>query len=85
MLVDHVRLRFILFMLEDEAAAVEIPVSFEFIEPVFVGLAPTVLIATVFIINNSGEICYADYQNSLIKEPDNQEPLAILSKLNKLE
>jgi peroxiredoxin len=39
---------------------------------------------TVFVINNSGEICYVNYQNSLIKEPDNQEPLAVLSQLNTL-
>jgi peroxiredoxin len=36
---------------------------------------------TVFLVNQNGEIIYAHYANSLLTEPDNNEPLKLLSDL----
>lgn len=35
---------------------------------------------TVFLVNNMGQICYAYYSTSLIEEPDNRVPLAVLAR-----
>jgi len=37
---------------------------------------------SVFLVNKQGIIIYAHYGSSLIKEPKNDEPLAILKELN---
>jgi peroxiredoxin len=34
---------------------------------------------TVCLVNKTGHIAYAHYATSLVEEPDNQEPLAVLS------
>lgn len=36
---------------------------------------------TVFLVDKTGRIGYAYYANSLIEEPDNQEPLTVLARL----
>jgi peroxiredoxin len=36
---------------------------------------------TVCLVNQSGQICYAHYARSLIEEPDNREPLAVLARI----
>jgi peroxiredoxin len=36
---------------------------------------------TIFLVDRSGVIRYAHYGTSYIQEPDNGEPLAVLSKL----
>ena len=36
---------------------------------------------TVFLVNQDGEIIYAHYANSLLAEPDNNEPLKLLVNL----
>lgn len=36
---------------------------------------------SVFVVDTSGIIRYAHYASSLIEEPDNQEPLAVLAEL----
>jgi peroxiredoxin len=38
---------------------------------------------TVFLVNQEGKIIYAHYANSLLAEPDNNEPLDILANLMK--
>lgn len=35
----------------------------------------------VFLMDKSGRICYANYETSYVKEPDNNEPLAVLAQL----
>ena len=35
---------------------------------------------TVFLVNKKGQVLYAHYATSLIEEPDNKEPLAVLKK-----
>jgi peroxiredoxin len=34
---------------------------------------------TVILVNKTGHISYTHYATSLVEEPDNQEPLAVLS------
>jgi len=34
---------------------------------------------TVFLVDHIGKIIYAHYASSLIEEPDNKEPLAVLA------
>ena len=36
---------------------------------------------TIFLVNQAGQIFYAHYASSLIEEPDNQEPLAVLARM----
>ena len=36
---------------------------------------------TVFVVDQQGKIAYAHYASSLIEEPGNEEPLAVLSAL----
>lgn len=36
---------------------------------------------TVFLVGKDGRILYVHYGTSLIREPDNQEPLAVLAAL----
>ena len=36
---------------------------------------------TVFLVDKSGRILYAHYETSLVAEPDNQEPLAVVAQL----
>jgi peroxiredoxin len=36
---------------------------------------------TVFVVNREGKIAYTHYANSLIEEPGNEEPLAVLAQL----
>jgi peroxiredoxin len=36
---------------------------------------------TVFLIDKTGRICYTNYSTSYIREPDNNEPLAVLEQL----
>jgi hypothetical protein len=53
-------------------------VRFIFIDtqPSFCSFTPS-----VFLIDQMGKILYTNYQTSYIKEPDNQEPLAVLAEL----
>lgn len=37
---------------------------------------------TVIIVDRSGKIAYTHYANSLIEEPGNEEPLAVLAELH---
>ncbi|RPI79238.1 MAG: hypothetical protein EHM41_24015 [Chloroflexi bacterium] len=37
---------------------------------------------SVFLVNKTGKICYAHYSTSLIEEPDNRVPLALLAQQN---
>lgn len=36
---------------------------------------------TVFVVNQEGKIAYTYYAHSLIEEPGNEEPLAVLAQL----
>lgn len=36
---------------------------------------------TVFLVNQGGEIIYTHYANSLLEEPDNNEPLKLLENI----
>ncbi|MBN1665769.1 MAG: redoxin domain-containing protein [Anaerolineales bacterium] len=36
---------------------------------------------SVFLVDQTGKIRYTNYATSYIKEPDNQEPLAVLAKM----
>jgi peroxiredoxin len=36
---------------------------------------------TVFLVNQQGKIAYAHYADSVIEEPDSQEPFAVLAKM----
>ena len=35
---------------------------------------------TVFLVNKKGQVLYAHYASSIIEEPDNKEPLAVLKR-----
>jgi len=35
---------------------------------------------TVFLVNKKSQVLYAHYATSIIEEPDNKEPLAVLKK-----
>jgi peroxiredoxin len=37
---------------------------------------------TVFLVDGTGRICFTNYLNSYIKEPDNKEPFAVLARLS---
>lgn len=39
---------------------------------------------SVFLVDTTGHIRYAHYAKSMIEEPDNEEPLAVLKGLSKM-
>jgi peroxiredoxin len=41
----------------------------------------TLFAPSVFVIDRTGHIRYANYSNSYVQEPDNNEPLAVLSRM----
>jgi len=38
-------------------------------------------VPSVFLVDQSGQILYAHYAHSLVSEPDNREPLAVLNAM----
>jgi peroxiredoxin len=41
----------------------------------------TAFTPTVILVNQTGKVCYTNYQTSYIKEPNNNEPLAVLAQM----
>lgn len=40
-------------------------------------------VPSVFLVDQSGQILYVHYAHSLISEPDNREPLAVLNAMHR--